>query len=55
MNFYSSPHQNKPECPEDLLTKEEEHEDQQPLNLEEFRRLALEVKFLIKLKTFLIF
>lgn len=43
MNFYSAQQQVKPECPDDILVKEENIEDQQPLNLEEFRKLALEV------------
>lgn len=53
MNFYSTPSQVKPECPEDLLAKEEDHEEPTAaneknnkfLNLEELRKMALEVIF----------
>ena len=51
MNFYSTPAQVKPECPEDLLAREEDHEEPTApseknnkfLNLEELRKMALEV------------
>lgn len=52
MNFYSATAQTKPECPDDILTKEEDHEELSNaqnkngmfLNLEDFRKLALEVR-----------
>jgi len=55
MNFYSTPSQIKPECPDDLLTKEEDHEEPitnsdknaKFLNLEELRKMALEVLIFI--------
>ncbi len=54
MNFYSTPNQNRPECPDDILVGKEDHEenpgnyqdkDGKFLNLEELRKMALEVKF----------
>ena len=56
MNFYSTPNQNKPECPDDILTKEEDHEENggltqdkigKFLGLEELRKMALDVMFLL--------
>ena len=63
MNFYSTPAQIKPECPEDLLAKEEDHEEPTAaseknnkfLNLEELRKMALEVNFLAFFFDFLAF
>ena len=63
MNFYSTPAQIKPECPEDLLAKEEDHEETTAvseknnkfLNLEELRKMALEVNFFIFFLIFLAF